>query len=159
MEARIIGRFHALIRKRLIRETSQLRTYECDGLTNFRVLPHAVLLPDSSAEVQAIVQICSQEKIPFVARGSGTGLSGGALPVDQGIVISLARMNHILEVIRVEQVEMKNDPGMVRNTESLPRGRGGEVSGKRPLSYFAIGVATTSCSLGFSRILLKSSSL
>jgi glycolate dehydrogenase FAD-linked subunit len=98
MEARIIDRFRALVGKRLITETSQLRTYECDGLTNFRVLPQAVLLPESTAEVQAIVQICNQEKIPFVARGSGTGLSGGALPVDQGIVISLARMNHILEI-------------------------------------------------------------
>src|SRR5579864_2303739 len=98
MEARIIDQFRAVVGRRLITEAAQLRTYECDGLTNFRVLPQAVLLPESSTEVQAIVQICNQEKIPFVARGSGTGLSGGALPVDQGIVISLARMNHILEV-------------------------------------------------------------
>jgi len=98
MESRIIDQFRALLGNRLITETTQLRTYECDGLTNFRVLPQAVLLPESSAEVQSIVQICSKEKIPFVARGSGTGLSGGALPVDNGIVISLARMNRILEV-------------------------------------------------------------
>ena len=98
MEASIIDRFRAVVGKRLITESTQLRTYECDGLTNFRVLPQAVLLPESSGEVQAIVQICNKEKIPFVARGSGTGLSGGALPVDKGIVISLARMNHILEV-------------------------------------------------------------
>ena len=98
METRIIDQFRALLGNRLITETSQLRTYECDGLTNFRVLPQAVLLPESRAEVQKIVQICSKEKIPFVARGSGTGLSGGALPVDNGIVISLARMNRILEV-------------------------------------------------------------
>jgi glycolate oxidase len=98
MEPRIIDQFRALLGKRLITETTQLHTYECDGLTNFRVLPQAVLLPESSAEVQKIVQICSKEKIPFVARGSGTGLSGGALPVDKGIVISLARMNRILEI-------------------------------------------------------------
>jgi glycolate oxidase len=98
IDPRIIEEFRGLLGKRLITETTQLRTYECDGLTNFRVLPQAVLLPESSGEVQRIVQICSQEKIPFVARGSGTGLSGGALPVDNGIVISLARMNRILEV-------------------------------------------------------------
>ncbi len=75
-----------------------LHTYECDGLTNFRVMPQAVLLPKSGSQVQAIVRVCHRERIPFVARGSGTGLSGGALPVPNGIVISLARMNRILEV-------------------------------------------------------------
>jgi len=82
----------------LITSAEELQTYECDGLTNFRVLPRAVLLPASAEQVQAIVRICHREKIPFVARGSGTGLSGGALPVKNGIVISLARMNRILEV-------------------------------------------------------------
>src|SRR6266699_3431931 len=61
-------------------------------------MPRAVLLPTSTEQVQAIVRLCHREKIPFVARGSGTGLSGGALPVENGLVISLARMNHILEV-------------------------------------------------------------
>jgi glycolate oxidase len=74
------------------------RTYESDALTNFRVTPLAVLLPRSTEEVQAIVRVCHRERIPFVARGSGTGLSGGALPLENGIVISLARMNRILEV-------------------------------------------------------------
>jgi glycolate oxidase len=82
----------------LISTPEELRTYECDGLTNFRVMPEAVLLPDSTEQVQAIMRICHRERIPFVARGSGTGLSGGALPVAGGIVISLARMNRILEV-------------------------------------------------------------
>jgi glycolate oxidase len=61
-------------------------------------MPRAVLLPISAEQVQAIVRICHRERIPFVARGSGTGLSGGALPVQNGIVISLARMNRILEI-------------------------------------------------------------
>src|SRR5216683_1948170 len=61
-------------------------------------MPRAVLLPTSTEQVQAIVRLCHREKIPFVARGSGTGLSGGALPVENGLVISLARMNRILEV-------------------------------------------------------------
>lgn len=82
----------------LITSSEELRTYECDGLTNFRVMPRAVLLPTSMEQVQAIVRVCYRERIPFVARGSGTGLSGGALPVENGVVISLARMNRILEV-------------------------------------------------------------
>jgi glycolate oxidase len=77
---------------------SQLQTYECDGLTNFRVLPGAVVLPRSVEEVRAVVRFCVRHKIPFVSRGAGTGLSGGALPAAGGVVISLARMNRILEV-------------------------------------------------------------
>ena len=82
----------------LITEQSQLQTYECDGLTNFRVLPGAVVLPRNAQQVQAVVRFCARNKIPFVSRGAGTGLSGGALPAAGGIVISLARMNRILEV-------------------------------------------------------------
>src|SRR4029077_15327636 len=70
-------------------QPEELRTYECDALTNMRALPLAVLLPPSTEQVQAIVRVCHRERVPFVARGAGTGLSGGALPVDQGIVISL----------------------------------------------------------------------
>ncbi len=99
MDARILSEFRALVGEPgLISSAEELHTYECDGLTNFRVMPLAVLLPASTEQVQAIVRICHRERIPFVARGSGTGLSGGALPVENGIVISLARMNHILEV-------------------------------------------------------------
>jgi glycolate oxidase len=99
MDARILDELRAIVDSRgLISSPEELHTYECDGLTNFRVMPRAVLLPTSAQEVQAIVRVCHREKIPFVARGSGTGLSGGALPVENGIVISLARMNRILEV-------------------------------------------------------------
>jgi glycolate oxidase len=99
MDARILDELRAIVDGRgLISSPEELHTYECDGLTNLRVLPRAVLLPTSTDQVQAIVRICHRERIPFVARGSGTGLSGGALPVENGIVISLARMNRILEV-------------------------------------------------------------
>ena len=81
-----------------ITELEQLRTYECDGLTGRRVVPALVALPATTAEVQAAVRICNEAGIPFVARGAGTGLSGGALPVAEGIVISLARMTRVLEV-------------------------------------------------------------
>jgi glycolate oxidase len=81
-----------------ITEPEQLRTYDCDGLTGRRVTPALVALPSTAAEVQAVVQICNEERLPFVARGAGTGLSGGALPIAEGIVISLARMNSVLEI-------------------------------------------------------------
>src|SRR6478736_4704502 len=82
----------------VVREPEQLRTYECDGLTGRRVIPALVALPGTTAEVQAVVRICNEAAIPFVARGAGTGLSGGALPVADGIVISLARMTAVLEI-------------------------------------------------------------
>src|SRR5260221_12249914 len=82
----------------VIDKHEQLRTYESDGLTNCRVVPALVVLPSSTEQVQAVVRICHREHIPFVPRGSGTGLSGGALPTEGGIVISLARMKQILKV-------------------------------------------------------------
>jgi glycolate oxidase len=82
----------------VISEPEELRTYECDALTGHRAMPELVVLPASAAEVQAVVRRCAAHGVPFVARGAGTGLSGGALPVASGIVLSLARMNRVLEV-------------------------------------------------------------
>src|SRR5919202_281864 len=82
----------------VISDREQLRTYECDGLMNYRVIPDLVVLPESAEQVQSIVKVCYDEGIPYVARGSGTGLSGGALPVEAGILIVLSRMRRILEV-------------------------------------------------------------
>src|ERR1700741_4344105 len=102
---RAIGRVTEQIRREigglvseggLIAEPAQLRTYECDGLTAFGVVPALVVLPASTKEVAAVVRVCARERIAFVARGAGTGLSGGALPVADGIVIGLARMREIL---------------------------------------------------------------
>src|SRR5471030_354452 len=95
----------------VIREPEQLRTYECDGLTGRRVVPALVALPGTVEEVQAVVRICNEEGLPFVARGAGTGLSGGALPVDEGIVISLARLTRVLEV-DVERGQIVVEPGV-----------------------------------------------
>ena len=63
----------------LITAPNQLQTYECDGLTAYRVTPSAVVLPRTTEQVQSVIRICAKHSIPFVARGSGTGLSGGAL--------------------------------------------------------------------------------
>lgn len=96
----------------LITAANEVQTYECDGLTNFRVMPDAVLLPRSTAQVQAVVRICAQHGIPFVARGAGTGLSGGALPAAGGIVISFARMTRILEV-DIPNQRVVVEPGVI----------------------------------------------
>jgi glycolate oxidase len=82
----------------VITEPEQLRVYECDGLTGHRAVPELVVLPGSTEEVQAVLRACHREQVPFVARGAGTGLSGGATPAAGGVVVSLARMNRILEV-------------------------------------------------------------
>ena len=96
----------------LITAKTQLQTYECDGLTNFRVMPDAVLLPRTAEQVQAAVRLCARDKIPFVSRGAGTGLSGGALPAAGGIVISLARMNRILAV-DIPNRQVVVEPGVI----------------------------------------------
>ncbi|MGW5362142.1 FAD-linked oxidase C-terminal domain-containing protein [Actinopolymorpha pittospori] len=82
----------------VISDPTQLRTYECDGLAGYRVVPGLVVLPKSTEEVAAAVRACHRAQVPFVARGAGTGLSGGALPVADGVVISLQRMRSIVEV-------------------------------------------------------------
>src|SRR2546426_7123932 len=82
----------------VLTEPEDLRTYECDGLTGRRVVPALVCLAETTEHVQVVVRACNDHRIPFVARGAGTGLSGGALPVAEGVVISLARMNRVLAV-------------------------------------------------------------
>src|ERR1700724_3823998 len=74
------------------------RPYECDALTAFRELPAVGVLPRTEEEVQRVLITCSRLGVPLVARGSGTGLSGGATPHPQGVLLSCARMNRVLEV-------------------------------------------------------------
>jgi glycolate oxidase len=75
-----------------------LAAYQSDGLAHYRQRPLAVALPGSAAQVRAVVRACYEARVPWVARGAGTGLSGGALPVAEGILIVLARMRRILQV-------------------------------------------------------------
>ena len=72
--------------------------YECDGLTAYRERPLAVALPETDAQVQAVLQTCHRLKVPVVARGAGTGLSGGAMPHRLGVTLSMARFNQIKTV-------------------------------------------------------------
>ncbi len=88
----------ALGREHVVTEPEQLRVYECDGLTGHRAVPELVALPATTEEVQIVVTACHAATVPFVARGAGTGLSGGATPMAGGVVVSLARMNRILEI-------------------------------------------------------------
>ena len=76
----------------------QLVAFECDGLTNYRVKPQFVVLPSTTEQVSKIIKLCHEYEIPFVPRGAGTGLSGGALPNKDGILICLSKMNKILEI-------------------------------------------------------------
>jgi len=97
----------------LLVDDEDLRPYECDGLTAFRQLPLAVCLPESEAQVIDVLRTCHQLGVPVVARGAGTGLSGGAMPHAQGVVLSLARFNKILRVDRKARLAVVQ-PG-VRN--------------------------------------------
>jgi hypothetical protein len=84
--------------KRLLQKAAQLTPYESDALTAFRSRPAAVVLAESQEEVIEAVRLCHQYNVPFVARGSGTSLSGGSLPIQNGIVIALNRLNRILRL-------------------------------------------------------------
>ncbi len=101
-----------------------LRTYECDGLTGTRVRPLAVVLPATTNEVVAVVRVARRYGLPIVPRGAGTGLSGGALPVENGIVLGLSRMNKILAV-DFENLRARVQPGVINLDVSraiFPRG-------------------------------------
>ena len=82
----------------LITSDDERRPYETDALTAYRRLPLAVALPETESQVQRIVQICHRLDVPIVPRGAGTGLSGGAMPIRHGIVLSLARFRRIIDV-------------------------------------------------------------
>ncbi len=99
MKADTISRLTALFSKgRIMSSPAQLAAYESDGLTAFATRPLAVAVPETQDEVIQIVRFCHAEKLPFVARGSGTSLSGGSLPVKEGIVITLNRLNRIVRI-------------------------------------------------------------
>jgi glycolate oxidase len=99
-------------RQGVLSEREQLRTYECDGLTGYRVIPALVVLPETAEQVRGVVRLCAEAAVPFVARGSGTGLSGGALPVEEGVLIVLSRMRRILEVDLPNQ-RVVVEPGVI----------------------------------------------
>ncbi len=97
----------------LLFDPEDLKPYECDGLSAYRQLPLMVLLPETIDQIQQILRICYQYQIAVVTRGAGTSLSGGALPHEKGIVLSLAKLNEIIEINR-DSFTARVQPG-VRN--------------------------------------------
>jgi glycolate oxidase len=96
---RVIARLAEVLPKdALISDEAERRAYECDALTAYRCLPLAVVLPDSTEQVAAIMKICHAEGVPVVPRGSGTSLAGGALPTEDSIILGVARLRDVVEI-------------------------------------------------------------
>ena len=109
----VIERFEAIVGgAHCISDPDQLLTYECDALTSFHAKPGLVVLPASTDEVVAVVKLARELDMPVVPRGSGTGLSGGALPVPGCVVLGLSRMKRILEVDLDNQF-VRVEPGVI----------------------------------------------
>jgi glycolate oxidase len=127
LEVAVLERLRAIVGDDgFITAPAAVRTYACDGLTGKRVSPAAVVLPLTTAQVAAVVRACVDADVPFVARGAGTGLSGGALPVADGVVVCLSRMRSILKV-DLDNQQVTVQPGVTNL----------EVSkAVRPLGYF-----------------------
>ncbi|MFZ6724003.1 FAD-linked oxidase C-terminal domain-containing protein [Undibacterium sp. MH2W] len=82
----------------VLHDEEDIRPYECDGLAAFRQLPMVVCLPENEAQIIAVMEVCRRLQVPIVPRGAGTGLSGGAMPIADGLVVSTAKLNKILKV-------------------------------------------------------------
>ncbi|MFL5877007.1 MAG: FAD-binding protein, partial [Solirubrobacteraceae bacterium] len=101
---RLVGELRGIVGERwCFTQEHQLRTYESDGLLQYSAQPAAAVLPGSAEEVQACVRACAEAGVPWVARGAGSGLSGGALPVAEGVLIVTSRLKRVLEVDLVNQ--------------------------------------------------------
>ncbi|TMR09920.1 FAD-binding protein [Nonomuraea turkmeniaca] len=98
MDTLVAGLRSLLPHDSVITDPVRLRTYECDGLTYHRATPGVVVLPGTAEQVARVVRLCNDFGVPFVARGSGTGLSGGALPREDGVLIVTSKMRRILEI-------------------------------------------------------------
>src|SRR5882762_7606410 len=96
---RIVERLRAIVPgEGVIASVQAMRPYECDGLTAYRALPMVVVLPETTAQVSSILQYCYAEGIKVVPRGAGTSLSGGALPLADGVLLGMAKFNRIREI-------------------------------------------------------------
>ena len=104
--------------ERFLTRPEQLAAYSSDALTAFQSTPLAVALPETQAEVIALVRACHDARLPFVARGSGTSLSGGSLPIQHGLVIGLNRLNRILRLDPAQRIAIV-EPGVVNSQVSV----------------------------------------
>ncbi|MEG4811739.1 glycolate oxidase subunit GlcD [Microcoleus sp. F8-D3] len=111
----VIKEFEAVVGKNgVVQRREELIVYECDGLASYRQRPAVVVLPRTTEEVAQVVKICDRHSIPWVARGAGTGLSGGALPVENSVLIVTALMRKILKV-DLENQQVVVQPGVINN--------------------------------------------
>jgi glycolate oxidase len=111
----IAKQFEAIVgKKNVIQRREELLVYECDGLTSYRQRPALVVLPRETEQVAEIVKICDRHKVPFIARGSGTGLSGGALPIENCVLITTSMMRQILD-IDFENQRVVVQPGVINS--------------------------------------------
>jgi glycolate oxidase len=125
--AAIVGPDHCLA------DEADLSTYECDGLLSVRVRPGLVVLPATTGEVAAVVRAAREAALPIVARGAGTGLSGGAQPVEGCVVVALSRMRRILEV-DLENGWIRVEPGVINLDVSKAVGPAGYYYAPDPSS-------------------------
>lgn len=124
----------------LLTQVEQMRPYECDGLSMFRRLPLAVALPQTEAQVAAVLRICHAQQVPVIARGAGTGLAGGALPQEDAVLLSLARLKSIIEIDPLARTA-RVQPG-VRNLAIS------EAAAKHGLYYAPDPSSQIACSIG-----------
>jgi len=111
----IIKQFEAVVGKNgVVQRREELITYECDGLTSYRQRPAVVVLPRTTEQVAELVKICDRNSIPFIARGAGTGLSGGALPIENCVLIVTSLMRQILKIDLENQLVIVQ-PGIINN--------------------------------------------
>ncbi len=111
----IIREFEAILGKNgVIQRREELLVYECDGLTSYKQRPAVVVLPRTTEQVAALVKVCDRHQVPFIARGAGTGLSGGALPIENSVLIVTALMQKILAVDLANQ-RVVVQPGVINN--------------------------------------------
>ncbi|MDX1382584.1 MAG: FAD-linked oxidase C-terminal domain-containing protein [Thermoanaerobaculia bacterium] len=125
---------------RLLAETVELLPYESDALTMYRARPSAVVLPEAADEVVETVRLCHRHGVPFVARGSGTSLSGGSLPIEDGVVIALNRLDRILRLDPEERLAVV-EPGVVNLRVS-------EAAAKFGLYYSPDPSSQSVCTIG-----------
>jgi len=129
----------AIAPKNVIRRKEELLVYECDGLTSYKQRPAIVVLPQTTEEVAAAIQVCDRHNIPFVARGSGTGLSGGALPLENSVLIVTSMMKQILEV-DLENQRVVVQPGVINNWVTQAVSGGGFFYAPDPSSQIICSV-------------------
>src|SRR5207247_9831811 len=140
-QAEVAGRLRGLLpADAVLHAEEDTRSYECDGRSAYRQLPMVVALPSSEEEVRQVLAACHELKAPVVARGAGTGLSGGALPRGDGVLLSLAKMRRILALDPLARTA-RVQPGVTNPATSGAAAPFGFFSAPDPSSQIA-------CSLG-----------